>query len=105
TNDEWRAAAEANTPWLLDLTYDLGRWAEPGFVLNAANDVYCNAAISASGNGFEFKNTVTDYGEYHDNAGYTLEENPLFVNPAAGDYRVKDGAGFDGFEFEKIGRY
>ncbi|MBQ2468342.1 MAG: S-layer homology domain-containing protein [Clostridia bacterium] len=105
TNDEWRAAAEANAPWIFDLTYDLGRWAEPGFVLNAANDVYCNAAFSESGKGFEFKKTVTDYGEYHDNAGYTLEENPLFVNPAAGDYRVKDGAGFDGFEFEKIGRY
>ncbi|MBQ6263383.1 MAG: S-layer homology domain-containing protein [Clostridia bacterium] len=105
TDPEWRAAAEANLPGLLELTYDLDRWAEPEFVLNAANDVYCNAAFSQSGEGFEFKNTVTDYGEYHDNAGYTLEENPIFVNPSTGDYRVRGGVGFDGFEFEKIGRY
>ena len=106
TNDEYRAAVEANLPGLLELTYDLDRWADPKFVLNAANDVYCNTAISKTGEGFEFKETVTDYGEYHDNVGYTTNVNPLFVDPIAGDYRIRDDvSGYDAFEFEKIGRY
>ena len=37
--------------------------------------------------------------------GFTLEENPLFVNPTLGDYRIREGVDFPDIEFEKIGRY
>jgi len=63
----------------------------------------------ASGNA-GFGVTVDDCGEIHKgvdetNLNYTLDENPYFVNPAVGDYRVLDGADFFKIPYEKIGRY
>ena len=40
-----------------------------------------------------------------DNLGYSLGENPCFVNPTRGDYRVVDGSGFPDAHFELMGRY
>ncbi|MBQ2469077.1 MAG: hypothetical protein II503_05265, partial [Clostridia bacterium] len=37
--------------------------------------------------------------------GFTLDENPLFVNPSRGDYRIRDGVDFPDIHFEEIGRY
>ena len=39
------------------------------------------------------------------NSFYNTAENPIFVNPTLGDYRVRDGVDFPDIEFEKIGRY
>ena len=39
------------------------------------------------------------------NSFYNTSENPLFVNPTLGDYRIRDGVDFPDIEFEKIGRY
>ena len=43
------------------------------------------------------------YGE--NNVEYSEEENPLFVNPAIGDYRIREDADFFKIPFEKMGRY
>jgi len=32
-------------------------------------------------------------------------ENPLFVNPTFGDYRIREDADFANIPYEKIGRY
>ena len=39
------------------------------------------------------------------NRAYGLDENPFFVNPTIGDYRIKEGADCPDFPFEEIGRY
>jgi len=39
------------------------------------------------------------------NLNFTLDENPLFVNPTIGDYRLRDDADFHRIPYEKIGRY
>ena len=39
------------------------------------------------------------------NVGYTVEENPMFVNPTAGNYSLREGADFPDYHFEMIGRY
>ena len=36
---------------------------------------------------------------------FTTDENPLFVNPTLGDYRLRDGVDFPDIRFELIGRY
>ena len=36
---------------------------------------------------------------------FTTDENPLFVNPTRGDYRLRDGVDFPDIHFEDIGRY
>ncbi|MBQ7475438.1 MAG: S-layer homology domain-containing protein [Clostridia bacterium] len=39
------------------------------------------------------------------NEAHDLTENPYFVNPTIGDYRIKEGADCPYFPFEEIGRY
>ena len=39
------------------------------------------------------------------NVMYSLDENPLFVNPSIGDYRIREGVDFYDIPYEKIGRY
>ena len=36
---------------------------------------------------------------------FTTDENPLFVNPTRGDYRLRDGVDFPDIHFEDIGRH
>ncbi len=74
--------------------------ATPGFCT-----LYNNYAIGNS------KNHVDEAVERfalrcENNRDFTLEENPLFVNPTLGDYRTRDDIGdFMKIPFEKIGRY
>jgi hypothetical protein len=63
----------------------------------------------ASGNA-GFGVSLNGYGPDHKgvdetNKSYTLNENPLFVNPSIGDYRIREDAEFAGIPYEQIGRY
>ena len=44
------------------------------------------------------------YTTYENNAAYTFGENPIFVNPTLGDYRIREGADFPDIHFEDVGR-
>ncbi|MBQ6678058.1 MAG: S-layer homology domain-containing protein [Clostridia bacterium] len=57
------------------------------------------------GSGFNVADEVKQYGEVYDNVLLTEQENPFFVNPTRGDYRMKDGADFFKVPFEEMGRY
>ena len=35
----------------------------------------------------------------------TTDENPIFVNPTIGDYRIVEGSGYEDIPYELIGRY
>jgi len=48
---------------------------------------------------------IQKFGVSENNKNIKLDENPYFVNPAAGDYSIKDGADFFDIPYEKIGRY
>ena len=39
------------------------------------------------------------------NVSYSVDENPFFVNPSIGDYRIREGVDFYDIPFAKIGRY
>ena len=58
-----------------------------------------NAAFGAK----IYEDMSTAVGE--DNVMYSTNENPLFVNPAIGDYRIRNGVDFYDIPYEKIGRY
>ena len=45
------------------------------------------------------------FGDDIGNESYDLDTNPYFVNPAVGNYSIKDGADFADNQFAKIGRY
>ena len=103
------AAAAENAPWLLERTYDLERWADPNFVINITVEVtrnrFFNRDAEAPQVWSDDEDALLRFATVGDNLGYSLEENPCFVNPTLGDYRLTDAPGFPDFQFEKIGRY
>ena len=103
------AAAAESAPWLLERTYDTERWADPEFVINITVEVTGNRFINKDA---EVPQIWTDdeeaflkFATVGDNLGFSLGENPCFVNPTRGDYRVIDCSGFPDCHFELIGRY
>ena len=105
-NPALKANAMAQWPEIFDLTTDLERWDDPNFVL-ARNETITNnrfinqnAEVGVPGNEY-----IVKYSTIEGNVGYTLDENPFFVNPTRGDYRLRDGVDFPDIHFSEIGRY
>ncbi|MBR7033220.1 MAG: S-layer homology domain-containing protein [Clostridia bacterium] len=93
-------------PGYFDITTDLDRIKDSEFCMNNTIKAVGNRAITADGNTDPFGEKISRYSTIEDNLGYTTEENPFFVNPTIGDYRMKDGAPIAvSIPFEKIGRY
>ncbi len=93
-------------PELATLTLDVTRAGEPEFVLFPRNYIR---------NNWQFRDKITDLNIDEDdpvgyiiregNVCYTLTENPCFVNPSAGDYRIVEGSGAPEIHFEQMGRH
>ena len=89
-------------PELASFSLDVGRANDPSFVLYPRNYVRNNAFFS---NKQQDVNAGDGYGVFEGNRCFRLSENPCFVNPSAGDYRIVEGSGAPEIYFEKIGRY
>ncbi|MBQ7474931.1 MAG: S-layer homology domain-containing protein, partial [Clostridia bacterium] len=89
-------------PELSLLTVDLDRVNDPNFVLCPRNYIKDNLFVTTHPDDV---NDERDYGVVEGNVGVTYGENPIFVNPTRGDYRIREGADFPDIQFEKIGRY
>ena len=92
----------ANYPELFTLTTDLAMIDDPSFVLfprvYVRNNWYFESEIKD-------KNEDNGYSVKEGNRCFSLDENPCFVNPTVGDYRVVEGSGAPDFRFELAGRY
>ena len=66
------------------------------------DSIHNNALI---GSRFTVLEDIVKYGEVYDNEFLTESDNPYFVNPTVGDYRLRDGVDFFSIPFEKMGRY
>ena len=103
------AAVAARAPWLLERTYDTERWADPNFVINITVEVtgnrFFNRGAEAPHVWTSDEEALLRFATVGDNLGYSLGENPCFVNPTRGDYRVVNGSGFPDVRFELMGRY
>ena len=75
---------------------------DPNFVLCPRNYIKDNLFVTTHPDDV---NDERDYGVVEGNVGVTYGENPIFVNPTRGDYRIREGADFPDIQFEKIGRY
>ena len=91
--------------WFFSMTTDVTKWDTPEFCLNNSLIITGNREINATGAEPDYNEMIRRYSTIEDNVSYTSEENPLFVNPTIGDYRIRDGVDFPDIEFEKIGRY
>ena len=103
-NEELMAIWRERHPTLFTMHFDFNNSDDINFEPNPS---YCtfenNYAIGNCTINIEEK--VVRYGTVNGNLEFTLEENPIFVNPALGDYRIKEGADFHNIPFEQIGRY
>ena len=84
---------------------DLDRWKDKDFCENSSLIIKGNRGFNENAETTEYEELIAKYSTIEDNVSYTLEENPIFVNPTLGDYRIREGADFPDIEFEKIGRY
>jgi len=81
---------------------------DSSLMCNSANSVYeDNFAFGPTRIvDFNFDDSSKWFNKIENNVRYTAENDPqIFVNPAIGDYSVKNDSGFPENEFEKIGRY
>ncbi|MBQ6678291.1 MAG: right-handed parallel beta-helix repeat-containing protein, partial [Clostridia bacterium] len=100
-----KAQAMEYWPGLFEITTDLSRWNEREFCLNESLVITGNRWIRSSGETEDYTEQLKKYSTIEDNIGYKLDENPLFVNPTLGDYRIRGGVDFPDIHFEEIGRY
>ncbi|MBQ3901176.1 MAG: right-handed parallel beta-helix repeat-containing protein, partial [Clostridia bacterium] len=89
-------------PELSALTTDLSNVDDPNFVLYPRNYVRNNYYFSYDG----AAHTNDDpYCVVEGNVMLAMDDNPCFVNPAVGDYRIIEGSEFPDIHFEEMGRY
>ena len=106
TYPEYRAGVEKWCPGILSVTLDESRMDDPEFYLNPVNSVTDCVYLNPEGKVNEFTEKYQkQYMTVSGLRGYTLGENPFFVNPTLGDYRLADGADCPDIQFENIGRY
>ncbi len=97
--------AKRQWPGLFEITTDLSRWQEKEFCENSSLVITGNVSFNGTVKQPEFNEIFARYSTIEDNIPYSFEDNPLFVNPTRGDYRLRDGVDFPDIHFEDIGRY
>ncbi len=105
SHPEIKEQMTAEWPGFFDITTDLARWEDKEFCENSSLVITGNRCINAGAVATEYDELLARYSTIEDNLVYSLEENPLFENPTAGDYRIRSDAGFPDIQFEKMGRY
>ena len=94
-------------PEVFDLSLDLDDIDEASFVLNPVNEIRGNAYFTDKGKDYviETYDLADKWLIIEDNKFFGMNENPYFVNPSAGDYRMREDADFPDIHFELVGRY
>ncbi|MBQ6262679.1 MAG: right-handed parallel beta-helix repeat-containing protein, partial [Clostridia bacterium] len=102
----YREALEERKPGATNIILDYDRAADPNFFVAPVNTFIGNLFINKEA---ETKLTLLgnapDYCTVEGNVAYSFNENPIFVNPTIGDYRIRGGVDFPDIRFEEIGRY
>ena len=102
---EYREKAGERWDGFFKITTDVEKWNTPEYCLNNSLVITGNREINENGTESEYNELIRRYSVIEDNVYYASTENPLFVNPSRGDYRLKDGADVPDVHFEKMGRY
>jgi len=89
-------------PLMFNYTDDPARINDIECVYHTVNYINDNYSIGCD---FDPGPTYDRFGVGEGNLVFELDENPLFVCPATGDYRLREDADFKEIPYEKIGRY
>ena len=99
-------ALEERRPGATSLTLDYSRAADKDFILAPTNTIVDNLFINKNKEvNLGFYGNAESYCTVEGNAAFGKDENPIFVNPTIGDYRIRGGVDFPDIHFEEIGRY
>lgn len=108
TVDGYADELERRRPGATSLTFDFNDPQRLDFAFAPVTTITDNVYFNGTGEADERFGLYADAADYctvAGNVGYTLGENPIFVNPTLGDYRVRADSGFPDIHFELIGRY
>ena len=100
-----KATAAELWPGYFDISLDLDDWQKSVFCMNSSLVITGNVEINKAGAERVYSETISKYSVIENNVTYSTRENPIFVNPTLGDYRIRDGVNFSDVQFESIGRY
>ncbi|MBQ2468117.1 MAG: hypothetical protein II503_00400, partial [Clostridia bacterium] len=102
----YKEEAEKRRPGISTYTTDMSRLGESVFALAPTSEFIGNLFINDDKKvEIGFADNAEEFCTFEGNTAYSLTENPVFVNPTVGDYRIRDGVDFPDIQFEKIGRY
>ncbi|MBR7034103.1 MAG: S-layer homology domain-containing protein [Clostridia bacterium] len=99
----YREELEKRRPGASTFSFDFNDPDDPNFFLAPVTTVRGNAFINSDGT-VRAGAKSPEFLILEDNTAYGYDENPFFVNPTIGDYRVREGVDLD-LPFEQIGRY
>ena len=97
--DEWYA----RWPELYDFITDPAQYEDPNCIFNPGSYFANNAAFGDPL--FNSASEIIKFNSGGNNVDYKDSENPIFVNPSIGDYRIREDADFFKIPYEQIGRY
>ncbi len=101
-----KAKAMEMWPGYFDISMDLDDWQKPESFLNSSVVCTGNVSIEKEMTFDHSDETGAMYSTFENNTSCPPTENPLFVNPTIGDYRIRgDVTDFPTVPFEEIGRY
>ena len=97
-------------PDIFNVTLDYSDLYDPNCCITPNNTITGNYYFKFNAErGVDTMNNLTDLARavstVENNEYYNTSENPLFVNPSIGDYRLIPGVDFPDIHFEQIGRY
>ena len=106
-NEEYKAIILAERPEVFDLSVDPADILKSNFVLAPYNVIKNNLSVASTAEAarISMDDFLTDYVVNEGNRAYGTDENPIFVNPTLGDYRIRDDADFIDIPYDEIGRY
>ena len=106
-SEKWREA----WPWLYSIHADVSNSDDPDFFVNPSYCVFRDNYAVTGGRTHTVAEDTVRLGTVYNNPEFTPDENPLFVNPTIGDYRIRDHVDTSVIEkipyipYELIGRY
>ena len=102
----YRAVIAERWPEMLNIHLDPDRIDDPYFANNPVTYIINNRYVNRNGvPGYTERKYEAIYTTYEGEQACTFSENMIFVNPTAGDYRIREGVDFPDYHFELMGRY